>query len=71
MPLHPLIQQYTESITVGFKSNSKTETDTKIQDWICVEGTYSEQKIHCKFPNIPFFNNDDPFYMVDVSLNGQ
>lgn len=36
MPLHPLVQQYTESITVGFKSNSKAETETKIQDWICV-----------------------------------
>lgn len=25
----------------------------------------------CKLPNIPNFDNDDPFYVVDISLNGQ
>lgn len=71
MPLHPLIQQYGESITVGFRSNKKINGETKLQDWICVEGTYQEEKILCKFPNIPTFDNEDPFYVVDVSLNGQ
>jgi hypothetical protein len=42
MSLHPLIQQYAESITVGFKSNTKSEAESKIQDWICVEGTYED-----------------------------
>lgn len=36
MPLNPLIEKYTESITVGFKSNSKAENENKITDWICV-----------------------------------
>lgn len=38
MPLHPLIQSYTETITVGFKNNGKnsTETEKRGQDWICV-----------------------------------
>ena len=71
MPLHPLIQQYCESITVGFKSNSKTEGQNKMQDWVCVEGNYHEDNLTCKFPNLPFFDNDDPFYIVDVSFNGQ
>lgn len=26
MPLHPLVQKYVESITVGFKSNSKNDS---------------------------------------------
>ena len=71
MPLHPLIQRYGESITVGFKSNTTVDAETKLQDWICVEGTYEEEKIVCKFPNVPNFDNEDPFYVVDVSLNGQ
>lgn len=73
MPLHPLIQSYTETITVGFKNNGKnsTETQKRGQDWICVQGHYEDDKIFCKLPNIPSFNNEDPFYLVDVSLNGQ
>lgn len=71
MPLHSLIQEYCESITIGFKSNTKSDSENKITDWICTEGHYEEENIICKFPNIPFFDNDDPFYIVDVSLNGQ
>ena len=42
-----------------------------MQDWVCVEGNYHEDNLTCKFPNLPFFDNDDPFYIVDVSFNGQ
>lgn len=56
---------------MGYKSNTKVDADTKLQDWICVEGSYAEDKISCKLPNIPNFDNEDPFYVVDVSLNGQ
>jgi len=71
MPLKDEVISYIESITVGFKNNTKNEEESRMQDWICSEGSYSENKITCKLPNVPHFSNESPFYLIDVSLNGQ
>jgi len=71
MPLDNLILQYVESITVGFKNNTQADNDPTMKDWICSEGHYKDNNVVCKLPNIPQFNNDNPFYLIDVSLNGQ
>lgn len=42
-----------------------------MKDWICTEGNYKDNNIICKLPNIPQFDNENPYYLVDVSLNGQ
>jgi len=71
MPLDNLTLQYIESITVGFKNNTQTDFEPTMKDWICSEGHYKDNNIVCKLPNIPQFDNDNPFYLIDVSLNGQ
>ena len=79
MPIQSKILEYVDNITVGFKNTnlSKEKTVQKQhgvennEDWVCTEGIYDNEVIHCKIPNIPHFNHDSPFYMLDVSLNGQ
>lgn len=80
MPLPLAILQFVDNITVGFKNTSASRTrdaEAKMdkiennEDWLCTEGTYENDTISCKIPNVPHFDNDSPFYMLDVSFNGQ
>ncbi len=83
MPISPVILEYIDNITVGFKNTkavSKKEKDqekereNKLQnneDWLCTEGIFDQDTITCKIPNIPHFDHENPFFMLDVSLNGQ
>lgn len=78
MPLHSALLPYIDNITVGFKNTNLAEQSESHQeraeqnpDWICTEGTYNNETISCNIPNVPHFDQASPFYMLDVSLNGQ
>lgn len=76
MPLDEITRQSIESITVGFKNTNTNSSKKEVKadesaDWICTEGFYEKEVITCKSPNIPQFNSESPFYMLDVSINGQ
>ena len=75
MPIQSSILDYIDNITVGFKNTSVAQkTQNKLDnnsDWLCTEGIYDNEVITCKIPNIPHFDHENPFYMLDVSINGQ
>lgn len=76
LPLDGKTVAFIESITVGFKNSSQVSSKKEARaddhaDWVCTEGFYDKEKIECRIPNIPQFDNEFPYYMVDVSLNGQ
>lgn len=79
MPLPKIVLEYIDNITVGFKNTNALQKNEKKgenkidnnSDWICTEGIYENEVISCKIPNIPHFDHENPFYMLDVSINGQ
>lgn len=42
-----------------------------MKSWVCVEGTYANGEVSCKAPKLPAYKAENPFYHVDISLNGQ
>ena len=85
MPIPETVLDSVENITVGFKNTNVSQDKNKdkekerekeprtqnSEDWVCMEGLYDNETITCKTPNIPHFDHEHPFYMLDVSLNGQ